>query len=230
MLHSDMAQTFCYLPASVRELGVDCATFSGHKMYSSKGVGALYVRDSQLVTKNAKQGSRGGSGSGSALYPSHYTLSPMLTGGGQEFGFRSGTENVPLIVGLAKAMELAEKNREKESERIKSLKQYFWKELQKIDQKAIVNGSESGLPHILNLALSRPLAADLLVYLDLRGVAVSTGSACAARSPQPSHVLQVMGLSKEKISKSVRFSFGRATDKKQIDTVIRLINLSLRGA
>lgn len=207
LLHTDAAQTFLYRKLRVDEVIVDYATFSGHKMYSPKGVGILYAR--QLTQSQL--------------------LSPVMTGGGQEFGFRSGTENVPLIVGLARGMLLGDMHREKETKRLYALKKSFFENLKKIDRKILLNGPviERGLPHILNVSFSTIVASDFLVYFDLHGVAVSTGSACQARSPKPSHVLQALGSEIERINRSVRFSFGRETTSAELGSVIRLIKRRL---
>lgn len=203
LLHTDAAQAFPYRSLRVDELAVDYATFSGHKMYSPKGVGVLYAR--QLTE--------------------HQLLSPVMTGGGQEFGFRSGTENVPLIVGLARGMILADEHRTKEAKRLYAFKDLFFKELRKADRKILLNGSatERGLPHILSVSFSKIVASDLLVYLDLHGIAVSTGSACQARSPKPSHVLKALSFEAGRINRSVRFGFGRETTKGELNATVRLI-------
>jgi cysteine desulfurase len=167
-------------------------------MYSSKGAGIFYL------------------GKGAAI-------ESVMTGGGQEFGFRSGTENIPAIVGLARGMELAVQKREKETKRIGLLKAYFLKELRRLDRTLRLNGSEKGLPHILNVSFSKISGADLLLYLDLHGVAVSAGSACAARSPEPSHVLLALGLKDSHLLNSLRFSFGRGTTKAHLMKTLRLI-------
>ena len=110
LLHTDAVQAFQYLDCDVNKLGVDLMTLSAHKIYGPKGVGVLYAR---------------------ALSPKPYPLNPIITGGGQEFGFRSGTENVAAIVGFAKAIELVSNSRELENKRIKKISDYFWKELKK---------------------------------------------------------------------------------------------------
>ncbi|MEK7093873.1 MAG: cysteine desulfurase family protein [Patescibacteria group bacterium] len=203
LFHTDAVQALPYIVVRVDDLGVDLATFSGHKVYGPKGVGALYVRG---LTERS-------------------VIEPLLAGGGQEFGFRSGTENVSLIVGFVRAVELRGQKRKKEEEKITALKKYCFQKMSLVDKKILLNGVslKEGLPHILNVAFSSILASDLLVYLDLHGVAISAGSACTARSPEPSHVLKALGLPTDRISRSVRFSFGSDTTRAQIDTAIRLI-------
>lgn len=203
LLHTDAAQVFLYRKLRVDEVAVDYATFSGHKMYSPKGVGVLYAR--QLTQAQL--------------------LSPVMTGGGQEFGFRSGTENVPFIVGLARGMVLGDMHREKETKRLYTLKDFFFKELKKIDRKILLNGPAigRGLPHILSISFSKMVTSDLLVYLDLHGVAVSTGSACQARSPKPSHVLKALDFEAGRINRSMRLSFGRGTTSAELSSTVRVI-------
>jgi len=203
LFHTDAVQAFSYLPIYMNELEVDLATFSAHKMYGPKGVGVLFSRS--LTTKNR--------------------LSPLATGGGQEFGIRSGTENVPLIVGCARAIEERERDRKKETVRVSALKKYCFQKLKLVHKNIQLNGPslEEGLPHILNVSFKEESANDLLIYLDLHDVAVSTGSACNARSPEPSHVLGALGLSAQRAERSVRFSFGSSTKKSEINRVASLI-------
>ena len=213
LLHTDAVQAFQYLDCDVNKLGVDLMTLSAHKIYGPKGVGVLYAR---------------------ALSPKPYPLNPIITGGGQEFGFRSGTENVAAIVGFAKAIELVSNSRELENKRIKKISDYFWKELKKINPKVQINGASdvrcqvSGvnkLPNILNIYFPESAgwrtAKDLLIKLDLAGVAVSSGSACSTRSSKPSHVLKSCGLSENRIKSSLRFSLGRFTAKAEINEAIK---------
>lgn len=223
LFHTDAAQAFQFLDCGVNNLGVDLMTLSAQKIYGPKGVGALYVR---------------------GLEPKNHNLKPIITGGGQEFGFRSGTENVPSIVGFAKAVELILKDKEKHTKRIASLRDYFWRELKKIFPKAEVNGAETQiasckspearsenrlpsafgyLPSILNVYFPGRKSQFLLTKLDLAGVAVSAGSACRARAIEPSYVIQALGLSRERASSSLRFSFGRPTTKLEVDRALQII-------
>lgn len=203
LFHTDAVQAFQFLNCDVNDLGVDLMTLSAHKIYGPKGIGLLYAR---------------------TISPKSYAPNPIITGGGQEFGLRSGTENVPAIVGFAKAIELAEKNREKEFKRIAELSAYFWKELKKICPKAEINGAIiNKLPNILNIYFPNQNADELLMKLDLNGVAVSSGSACSARATKISHVLKAIGLPENKIKSSLRFSFGKFTTKKEITQAIRAL-------
>ncbi len=201
LLHTDAVQAFQYLECDVQELGVDLLTLSAHKIYGPKGIGALYVR-SQPASK---------------LSTTNYPLSTILTGGGQESGLRSGTENVPCIVGFAKAVGLAAMDREDEAVRVAKLRDQAWVGIKKLFPKAVLNGSIHGrLPNNLNFHLPGVLGEQLLVALDMQGVAVSSGTACTARSTNPSHVVLALGYDEKRAKNSVRISLGRMTAKKEI--------------
>lgn len=214
--HTDAVQAFQFLDCGAGNPGVDLMTLSAHKIYGPKGIGALYAADKirPLVA---------GAGESTLSFKSR-ALSPVITGGGQEFGLRSGTENVPAIVGFAKAAELAVSSRKTEGARIAKLKNYFWKKLKKNYPKAELNGSPANcLPNIANIYFPNYQSSDFLVKLDLAGVAVSSGAACSARSAKPSYVLAACGFSEKRIKSSLRFSFGRFTAKAEIDEVIKRI-------
>jgi cysteine desulfurase len=199
LFHVDAAQAFQFLDCRPAELGADLMTLSAHKIYGPKGVGALYV------------GKQAGA------------PAPVLFGGGQEFGLRSGTENVPLIVGFAAAVEYIEKDKEKHAKRIAALKEQFVQGIKKIYPKAKINGPNSpkdGLPHIANVWLPGRKAGDMLIRLDLAGIAVSAGSACAARSSQPSHVLSAMGFNDSRARESLRVSFGRSNTPMEVKKLL----------
>ena len=211
LFHTDAVQAFQYLDCDMNKLGVDLMTFSAHKIYGPKGVGALFIRPISLIGP----------------------ISPILTGGGQEFGLRSGTENIPAIVGFAKAVEIVLKNRNKELKRMTELRNYFWQELKKIYPKVEVNGyhlngrpaqavlPKNSLPNILNVYFPGLKAEDLLIKFDMAGIAVSAGSACRARSLEPSYVLRAMSFPENRISQSLRFSFGRFTTLQEIKDAIK---------
>jgi cysteine desulfurase len=151
-------------------------------------------------------------------------LSPQITGGGQEWGLRSGTENVPCIVGFGKAVEINEKLKNKETKRVQNLRDYFWRELQKIFPKIQLNGSASQrLPNNLNIYFPGSSAHDRCIELDLLGIAVSPGVACSARSSKPSYVIEALGLSSDRANSSLRFTFGRQTSKIEIKKALKLI-------
>ncbi len=201
LFHTDAAQVLEYFECDAKELGVDLMTLSSQKIYGPKGAGALYVR---------------------SLKPATYSLEPFLTGGGQEFGLRSGTENVPAIAGFGEAVRRAEQGRKEHVKRIRALKDYFLKGIKKIHPKVQENGV-SKAPHILNLYFPEEFAGELLVRMDMAGIAASAGSACSARSFTPSHVLEALGLPPERVRGSVRFSFGLPTAKKDIDEALKRI-------
>ena len=207
LLHTDAVQSFQYLDCQPASLGVDLMTISAHKIYGPKGIGALYVRK--------------------PLYSKSYILNPVITGSGQESGLRSGTDNVPYIVGFAKSVEIAEKMKKKESVRAAKLRDYFWGELKKRMPKITMNGSMAHrLPNNLNIYFPGQKAHELQIRLDFGGVAVSPGAACSTRVSQSSYVLEEMGFDKKRASGSLRFSLGRHTTKAEIDYAINVIKRS----
>lgn len=230
LFHTDAVQAFQFLDCDVKKLGVDLMTLSGHKIYGPKGVGALYVNNELRIMNNGKTNKK------PIIRNSSFIIHPLITGGGQEFGLRSGTENIPLIVGLAEAVRLVAKKREREGERISKLRDYLWNGIKKIYPKAERNGdAEKVLPNFLNVYFPGYEAADLLVRLDLAGMAVSTGSACTARSAEPSYVIMALdtpdslrdsnrvSLKKQQSSSSIRITLGRQTSKGDIDTFLKII-------
>ncbi len=201
IFHTDAVQSFQYLNCDVGALGVDLMTLSAHKIYGPKGIGALYVKKS--IRK---------------------FMRPIITGTGQEGGLRSGTDNVPYMVGFAKAAELAVRLRGKESKRVGVLRDYFRQGMEKLGSKALINGAlEDRLPNNLNIYFPGHRAHDLLIKLDLSGVGVSSGAACSTRVSKASYVLEEMGFPLERASGSLRFSLGRATKKADIDYAISVI-------
>jgi len=213
LFHIDAAQAFQYFDCDVNKLGVDLMTLSAHKIYGPKGIGALYVNN-ELRIKNHEN-------KNPAIHNSSFIIHPLVTGGGQEFGLRSGTENVPSIVGFAKAIELAAKERELNVKKIMNLRNYFWKELKKIAPRAELNGG--GSPHILNVYFPNIKSQDFLTRLDLEGIAASSGAACSARSLEPSYVITALGYSRERAEKSIRFSFGKFLSQKDIDFALMIL-------
>ncbi len=225
--HTDAAQAFQFLDCNVQNLGVDFMTLSAHKIYGPKGAGALYVSGKGLVTSNK--------GGNKHLSPVTCHLSPLLLGGGQEFGMRPGTENVPAIVGLAKAVEAISFSSSQEhwNGKIGDLRDYLWKGIKKICPKAELNSlslvtSHLSLPNILNVYFPNHDAQDLLTRFDLNGLAVSSGSACRSRAMESSYVVQALGYSKERAKSSIRFSLGRPTTRGGIDGALKIIKKVLR--
>lgn len=204
IFHTDAVQALQFLDCDVEKLGVDMMTFSGHKIYGPKGVGVLYINRDKFS-------------------PNENPLDPFITGGGQEFGLRSGTENTPLIAGFGKAVELIEENKDKEKERIKDLKNKLLSNIKESISDVEVNGSGDQLPNILNLYFPGLSSEDLLIKLDMAGVAVSSGAACGARAAKQSHVLKAIGMSSKRIDSSLRFSFGRPTTKEDIENASKII-------
>ena len=218
LFHTDAVQAFQYLDCNVKNLGVDLMTLSAHKIYGPKGIGALYVRDAIQKIQIHSNNSNGNSDISDRL------LAPIITGGDQENGLRSGTENVSYIVGFAKAVEIADKVRGPESARVEKLRNYFWRSLQKaFGSKSIaLNGSlQNRLPNNLNVYFPGRSAQELLIKLDLIGeVAASSGAACATRVNKESYVLKALGFTPARASGSLRFSLGRPTTKKEIDSAV----------
>ena len=188
LFHTDAVQAFRYLDCNIIKLGVDAMTLSAHKIGGPKGMGMLYT--------NIK-------------------LSPIITGGGQESGMRSGTENVAGIVGFGVAVAEAVKSRIRNFKRVEKLRNDFAEGLRNIVRDIQWNGPDldSGdcavsAPHILNVFFPAHLAEELLVAFDRAGIAVSSGSACSARASKLSHVLSAIGCTTDRIQCSIRFSFG----------------------
>lgn len=203
LLHSDACQAGNLLSLKVHKLGVDMLTLNGGKLYGPKQSGALYVKAGVLVT-------------------------PQITGGGQEFGIRSGTENVPAVIGLATALADAQKKRATESERMQALQQGFIAQLQKINKEITINGSlSSRIANNVHATFPGKDNERLLMELDERGIQCATGSACSASKDTPSHVLKALGLSDEVARSSLRFSMGRDTTQEQIDFTVQQLKTIL---
>ena len=199
LMHTDACQAAGALDLDVRKLHVDLLTINGSKLYGPKGVGALYAR-------------RG------------VALQSIIFGGGQEKNLRSGTENVPLIVGLAKALLLAQDNRERENERLTKLRDYFMQGILTTIPKTRLNGHPTErLPNNVNVTIMDIEGEAFLLYMDAKGVACSTGSACTSTTLDPSHVITAMGLPYEFAHGSIRFTLGHATTKKDLDYVLNIM-------
>ncbi|HEY2944812.1 MAG TPA: aminotransferase class V-fold PLP-dependent enzyme [Vicinamibacteria bacterium] len=197
LVHCDAVQAAGKIPVDVRALDVDTLALSAHKIYGPKGVGALYV----------KRGTR---------------LKALVRGGSQERNRRAGTENVPGIVGLGRAAELAREDMGPESSRLSGLRDRLEARLLAIPG-AQRNGEAPRVPNTANLSFAGVEAESLVMALDLAGVAVSTGAACAAGAVEPSHVLRAMGLPLERVQASLRFSLGRGTTEEHVDRAAKLI-------
>ena len=197
--HIDAVQTVGKLPIDVNDLSVDLLSMSGHKFYGPKGVGALYIR------KGTK-------------------IDSLLHGGHHERNRRAGTENVPGIVGLGKASEIAMEEFEEEERRVKKLRDRLEKGLMEKIDDVIINGHpERRLPSTLNICIKYVEGESILLQLNHNGIAASSGSACTSGSFEPSHVLTSMGIPPEVAHGSLRFSVGRSNTEKDIDKVIEVL-------
>lgn len=200
-LHTDEVQSAGSLPLDVNNPEVDLLTLSAHKFYGPKGVGILYVRKGTPIEF-------------------------QQLGGGQESGRRAGTENVPLIAGLASALEIAESEREAYSSHSAILREQLWQGLRESIDGIHLNGPEPGalrLPNNLNVAIDGIQGETVLLALDMEGVAVSAGSACTTGNTQPSHVLKALGYSDERCRSSLRLTVGKCNTGVQIDDAIDIL-------
>jgi len=198
-LHTDAVQSVGKIPTDVNALGVDLLSLSAHKLYGPKGVGALYIR----------RGTK---------------LENIMQGGGHERGLRSGTENVAGIVGLAKAAELCIESMASEGQRLTELRDRLAALVLEKVKDAWINGTmKRRLPGSLNFGFSYVEGESLLLFLDSKGIAVSTGSACSSHKLQPSHVLLSLGLRPEKCHGSLRITMGRSNTKEEVDYVAQCI-------
>lgn len=193
IFHTDAVQTLGKLEVDVKKLNVDMASFSSHKIYGPKGVGALYIKMGVNPVS-------------------------LLHGGGQERGKRSGTENVPGIAGFGKAAELVKQNFSEEEKRIFSLCNKLERGIFDTIDGVTINGkAPAKLPNTLNLSFEGIEGESLVMNLDMEGIAVSTGSACSEGNVEPSHVLLAMGQSNREAVSSLRLSIGRFTTKEDIE-------------
>lgn len=202
-LHTDASQAAGHLDLHVSRLGVDLMTLNAAKVYGPKQVGLLYV-------------------------DSHITLTPQIRGGGQESSRRSGTENIAGIIGMSKALEIAEKQRGSDAEHFSQLRNLSLSTILSALPDTLVNGHPKRYaPHIINLSFAGVDGERLLMEMDEAGVMVATGSACAANRDQRSHVLQALGIDNDLIDGSLRLSFGRQTRKSEVkaalETLIKLV-------
>jgi cysteine desulfurase len=199
IFHTDACQGAGYLDLDVTKFGVDLLTLNGSKVYAPKGIGVLYKKTG-------------------------INLKPLMYGGGQEKGFRSGTENVPFIVGLAKALELAETKREEESARMTKLRDKLIQGVLKEIPRTYLNGHPTQrLPNNVNLLILDIEGEALLLYLDEKGIAASTGSACHSKNLEPSHVLSAIGLPEDAVHGTIRFTMGKKTTEADVDEVLKTL-------
>ena len=197
--HSDAVQAFGKIPVSFSDVPATLLSISGHKIGAPKGIGALVVRDRQAVEA-------------------------IIHGGGQQFGLRPGTENVPGIIALGRAAELAVAEQVELERRLTALRDDL--EARLVAQFPDVringrngNGGETRAPHVVNVSFPGTESEAMLMHLDLAGIACSAGSACSTGSPEPSHVLTAMGVPPELGVASLRFSFGRSSESGDVDAL-----------
>ncbi len=197
--HTDACQAAGYLDLDIKKLGVDMLTLNGSKVYGPKGIGILYIAN-------------------------HVRIEPLVYGGGQEKNLRSGTENIAGIVGLAKALEIAEEEKKEESERVKKLADKLKDGILKSIPKTFLNGHpEKRLPNNVNITILDIEGEALILHLDNYGIYTSTGSACTSASLDPSHVILAIGLPYEAAHGSLRFALGRYTTEEDIDYVLETL-------
>ncbi len=196
--HTDASQAANYLDLHVSRLGVDLMTLNGGKIYGPKQTGALFVKAGLVLLSQIK-------------------------GGGQERGLRSGTENVPGIIGFAKALQIAQNQRDKEVKRLQALQKSFTEQLQKALPKAIINGGKQRLPNNVHITIPGIDNERVMMQLDEQGVVCAVGSACSASNEEPSHVLKAIGLTDTEAQSSLRFSLGRPTTAQDIKVSVQAL-------
>ena len=201
LLFSDAVQAVGKIPVDVNKDGIDLMAFTAHKMYGPKGVGALYVRRKNPRVK----------------------VTAQMDGGGHERGMRSGTLNVPGIVGFGKACELCMQDMEEDTQRISKLRNKLETELMKLEEAYINGSTEHRLPHVTNISFKHVEGEGLLMGFN-KNIALSSGSACTSASLEPSYVLKALGLGDDLAHSSLRFGLGRFTNEEQIDYTIKAIS------
>lgn len=200
IFHTDAAQAIGKIPVNVASSCIDMMSISGHKMVGPKGIGAVYIRSKPPLR-----------------------IKPLFHGGGQELGLRAGTLPVPLVVGLGAACQLASSEMPEDYQRIKNLNEYFVSSIQDLPT-GVEHNSDPEVAYPGNLNLSFPgLSANQLI-ITMRELAVSSGSACATISHEPSYVLKACGFSKERIESAIRFGIGKYTTKDDIDVAVQALN------
>lgn len=199
LFHTDAVQAPAWLSLDVRKLGVDLLSLSAHKFGGPRGVGILYVRHG-------------------------VPIAPILLGGGQEFGRRSGTENILGAVGMAQALELAAAERPDRSREVAQLRDLLEAGIRSVIPEVTVNGAAAPrLANNLNVSFSGADSAAMLIALDLAGIAAAAGSACASGALEPSHVLEAIGLPEPSRKGAIRFSLGKSTTPAEIERVVGLL-------
>ena len=196
IFHTDATQAVGSININVHDMGIDALSLSGHKINGPKGVGALYVR------KGVK-------------------INPFMLGGEQEYGLRAGTSNVPAIVGLGKAVDIATRDIVTNNKKVRQLRDYFVAQINKNIDLCYLNGHPvQRLPNNVNISFGMVDGESVMMLLDLQGIAVSTGSACSVGSVKQSGVVKAMGLSKDLVQSAVRFTLSKTTTKEELDIVV----------
>ena len=199
LFHSDAVQAFGKVPVSLHDSGCALLTISGHKIGAPKGIGALIVRDRKAVEA-------------------------IIHGGGQQFGIRPGTENVPGIIGLGTAARLAAAEQQSLAARLRELRDELERRVLGIVPDAVINGWQGErAPHISNVSIPGTDSEALLMHLDLAGIACSSGSACSTGAVEPSHVLTAMGVPRELGVAALRFSFGKDSTIEDVEAVAAVL-------
>ncbi len=199
IFHTDAVQAVGKISVDVDGLGVDMLSLSGHKFYGPRGIGALYIRRGTMI-------------------------SPLIHGGAHEKRKRAGTENLPAIVGMATALELACERMDGEHKRLSELSEYFINEVTSRIDDVFLNGSrDHRIPSTVNLSFKGVEGEAILLSLDLKGVAASSGSACSSGALESSHVLRAMGIDPVLAQGSIRFSMGRLTTREDIDYTVSIL-------
>lgn len=195
--HSDIVQAIPYLEINIQDLGLDFASLSAHKFYGPKGIGVAYI--------NPK-----------------IKIEPLIVGGEQENGLRAGTYNLASIVGLAEALDLVYQERVEHLTRITELRDYMWKRINQEIPEVKLNGNLSNrTPNNLNILFSRIEGEAILIDLSMKGICVSTGSACSAHNLKTSYVLQAIGLTLDNLNSNIRFALGKFNTKAEIDYTVK---------
>lgn len=198
LFHTDAVQSFGKLPINVKEMGIDSMTINAHKLYGPKGVGALYVRKG-------------------------FEIEPLVHGGGHEFGLRSGTENVPGIVGFAKAVELRKEEMKPEAERLTRLRDRLIKGVLEIEETYLNGHATKRLPNNTSFRFSYIEGEAVVLSLDTEGIAASSGSACSSLVGEASHVLLAMGVKPEEARGSLRLSLGKYNTEEDVDYILQVL-------
>lgn len=197
--HTDAVQATGKIPYNIEDIGCDLLSISAHKLYGPKGVGLLYIK-------------------------SGTNISPWNEGGGHEKGMRAGTENVAGIAGLAKALEIAKRDMTAETEKLNNISRSFYEKVKERIPDITLNGHyEKRVPNTINISFKAIEGEAIVLSLDMKGIMVSTGSACTSGATDPSHVLRAMGIPRDMAQGSIRFSFGRSNSMDDVDYVVDIL-------